>query len=159
MGLSTLGYNADRIAEIGEALFELSEEEMSAPRKEGAWSRKQILGHLCDSANVNQQRIIESVLSGSIVFTGYKHEEWVRLNGYQECEWEELVTLWCSMNMQLCAMIERIPAETLDALHDVHSYETTAFREISSDQPSTLGYLIEDYFAHLEYHLHQIQDI
>ena len=159
MGLSTLGYNTDRIAEIGEALFELSDGEMSVPRNEGAWSRKQILGHLCDSANVNHQRIIESQLSGSIVFAGYQHEEWVRLNGYQECEWEELVTLWCSMNMQLCAMVGRVPADVIDRMHDEHSYDRTAFRELDSGEASTLGYLIEDYFAHLEYHLHQIQDI
>lgn len=159
MSLSTLGYNADRIAEIGETLFELSESEMSTPRKEGAWSRKQILGHLCDSANVNHQRVIESVLNGSIVFSGYKHEDWVRLNGYQDQEWEEIVTLWCAVNMQFCTMIEEIDSATIEALHETHSYATTAFREVDSGEASTLGYLIEDYFAHLEYHLHQIQDI
>ncbi len=159
MALSTLGYSADRIAEIADQLFDLHDTQMSRPRVEGGiggWSRKEILGHLVDSANVNHQRVIESVLSGSIVFAGYAHKEWVKLNGYQDLDWEEIVTLWCSMNMQFCSMIERIPLEILDTVHAEHSYELTAFRELGSGEPSTLGYLIEDYFAHLKYHMDQI---
>ena len=57
--------------------------------------------------------------------------------------------------MHICAVVERIPADVLDKLHNEHSYARTAFRELPSDQASTLGYLIEDYFAHLQYHLDQ----
>jgi len=156
MPLSTLNYNADRIAQIADQLFDLHDTQMSNPRVDGGWSRKEILGHLIDSATVNHQRIIESQLAGSIVFAGYAHQEWVTLNAYQSTEWEELVTLWCAMNIQLCTMIEHIPIETLDKPHTQHSYQTTAFRELPSGEPSTLGYLIEDYFDHLQYHLNQI---
>ncbi len=156
MSACMLGYSADRIAEIADQLFDLQDSKMSKARVEGGWSRKEILGHLIDSASVNHQRIIESVLSGSIVFSGYAHRDWVRMNGYQDADWEELVTLWCAMNMQLCVMVEGLDSGVVDAVHSEHSYATTAFRELSSDEPSTLGYLIEDYFAHLEYHLAQI---
>ena len=159
MPLSTLGFNADRIAEIAEALFELEDKDMRVPRKEGAWSRKQVLGHLIDSASVNHQRIIEAQITGSLVFNGYKHEQWVDLQDYQNADWEELVTLWCSLNMHICEIVTKIPLDILDALHDTHSYDRTAYRELPADKPSTLGYLIEDYFAHMEYHLHQIQDV
>ncbi len=159
MPLSTLGFNADRIAEIAEALFELEDKDMRLPRKEGGWSRKQVLGHLIDSASVNHQRIIEAQITGSLVFNGYKHEQWVDLQDYQNADWEELVTLWCSLNMHICEIVTKIPIDILDALHDTHSYDRTAYRELPTDKPSTLGYLIEDYFAHLEYHLHQIQDV
>ncbi|MBO6739832.1 MAG: hypothetical protein JJ916_08245 [Phycisphaerales bacterium] len=156
MPVSTLGFDADRIAKISEDLFELQESYVAKPRKEGAWSRKQILGHLIDSASVNQQRIIEAQISGSIVFEGYAHEKWVELQGYQEQEWEELVTLWCALNMHICTIVEVIPSDVLDKPHSEHSYARTAFRELPADEPSTLGYLIEDYFAHLRYHLDQI---
>jgi len=162
MPLSTLGYTADRIAEIADQLFDLHDSQMSKPRVVdgvGGWSRKEILGHLVDSANINHQRVIESTLSGSIVFTGYAHQEWVTLNDYQNTDWEEIVTLWCAINMQFCTMIERIPPETLDKAHTEHSYQSTAFRELPADESSTLGYLIEDYFAHLKYHLHQVMDV
>ena len=156
MGLSTLGYSADRVAEIADQLFDLHETHMAKPRVDGGWSRKEILGHLVDSANVNHQRVIESVLSGSIVFTGYQHRQWVEINGYQDIEWEEIVTLWCAVTMQFCTMIEGIDAGVIDRVHDTHSYETTAFGELASGESSTLGYLIEDYFAHMKYHLGQI---
>ncbi len=156
MPVSMLGFSADRIAGISEDLFEMQESFVAKARKEGAWSRKQILGHLIDSASVNHQRIIEAQINDSIVFVGYKHEQWVELQGYQEQDWEELVTLWSALNMHICAVVERIPSNVLDKLHDEHSYARTAFRELPTDQASTLGYLIEDYFAHLQYHLDQI---
>ncbi len=156
MPVSTLGFDADRIAGISEDLFEMQESFVAKARKEGAWSRKQILGHLIDSASVNHQRIIEAQINDSIVFVGYKHEQWVDLQGYQEQDWEELVTLWSALNMHICAVVEHIPSNVLDKLHDEHSYARTAFRELPTDQASTLGYLIEDYFAHLQYHLDQI---
>jgi hypothetical protein len=157
--MSHTTYDADRIAEIAESLFELEDKDMAIPRKEDAWSRKQVLGHLIDSASVNHQRIIEAQITGSIVFEGYKHEQWVDLQNYQSADWEELITLWCSLNMHICEIITKIPLDILNALHDTHSYDRTAYREIPADKPSTLGYLIEDYFAHMEYHLHQIQDL
>jgi hypothetical protein len=157
--MSHTTYDADRIAEIAESLFELEDKDMAIPRKEGAWSRKQVLGHLIDSASVNHQRIIEAQITGSIVFEGYKHEQWVELQHYQSADWEELITLWCSLNMHICEIITKIPLDILDALHDTHSYDRTAYRELPADKPSTLGYLVEDYFAHMEYHLHQIQDL
>lgn len=156
MPLSTLGFDADRIAMIADELFELSDAQMSTHRKPDGWSRKEILGHLIDSASVNHQRFITSQINDSIVFEGYAHQEWVLLQGYQEMEWDEIVTLWCAFNMQICMIVERIPGEVIDKLHDVHSYERTAFCELPANQASTLGYLIEDYFAHLQYHLDQI---
>lgn len=151
-----LGYSADRIAEIADRLFDLDESFVGKARVEGGWSRKEILGHLCDSANVNQQRIIESVLGGSIVFEGYAHRDWVRMNGYQSSDWEELVTLWGACTMQLCVLVDGLDDAVFEREHSEHSYATTAFRELSADIPSTLGYLIEDFFAHLEYHMAQI---
>ena len=130
MPVSTLGFDADRIAGISEDLFEMQESFVAKPRKEGAWSRKQILGHLIDSASVNHQRIIEAQINDSIVFVRYKHEQWVDLQGYQEQDWEELVTLWSALNMHICAVVERIPADVLDKVYDEHSYAKTAFREL-----------------------------
>ncbi len=156
MPVMTLGFDADRIAELSEDLFELQESFVSKPRKEGAWSRKQILGHLIDSASVNHQRFIEAQVNDSIVFDGYAHREWVELQGYQEQDWEEMVTLWSALNMHICTVVERIPEEILSKQHTAHRFDQMAYRPVPKDQPSTLGYIIEDYFAHLKYHLDQI---
>ncbi len=149
-------FNADRIAAIADELFELPDTKMAQPRKQGGWSRKEILGHLIDSASVNHQRIIEAQITGSIVFDGYAHEDWVRLQGYRDMDWDELVTMWCAFNMQICSIIERITPQVVSKPHSEHSYDRTAFRELAADEPSTLGYLIEDYFAHMRYHLDQV---
>lgn len=156
MPVSTLGFSADRVAGIAEDLFELRESFVGKPRKEGAWSRKQILGHLIDSASVNHQRFIEAQINDSIVFNGYAHQQWVELQGYQEHDWEEMVTLWSALNMHICTIVERIPAAVLDKTHNEHRFDEMAYRPVPKDQPSTLGYIIEDYFAHLQYHLDQI---
>jgi len=156
MTSSTLGFDGDRVAAIADQLFEMNEAKMSKARKPGGWSRKEILGHLIDSASVNHQRFIDSQITGSIVFIGYAHQEWVSLQGYRDAAWEELVTLWCALNMHLCNIVELIPSRVLDEVHNDHSYEAMAFRELPNDEPSTLGYLVEDYFAHLQYHLDQI---
>ena len=156
MPLMTHGYDADRVAQVADELFELGDTQMSKVRKAGGWSRKQILGHLIDSSIVNHKRIIESQLTDSIYFKGYAHQQWVELQGYQQMDWEEIVTLWCALNMQLCTIVERIPSETIDKMHVDHSYHETAFNALAADEPSTLGYLIADYFAHLQYHLDQI---
>jgi DinB superfamily len=156
MALSTFGFDANRVAQIADRLFEFTDEQMGKPRKVDCWSRKEILGHLIDSASVNHQRIMESQISGSLVFEGYDHERWVELQGYQEMDWEEIVTTWCALNMQLCTIVDRIEPDVLGKQHEQHSYDRTAFRSLNADQPSTLGYLIEDYFAHLQYHLDQI---
>ena len=159
MPMSTLGFSADRVAGIAEDLFELQESFVAKPRKEVAWSRKQILGHLIDSASVNHQRFVEAQVNDSIVFEGYAHQEWVELQGYQEQDWEELVTLWSALNMHICTIVERIPAEVLDKAHDEHRFDQMAYRPVPKDEPSTLGYIIEDYFAHLRYHLDQILEL
>lgn len=156
MALSTMGFDADRIAEISEDLFELQESFVAKPLKEGAWSRKQILGHLIDSAQVNLQRFIEAQINDSIVFEGYAHQQWVELQGYQEQDWEEMVTLWSALNMHLCNVVERITDAVLEKPHTEHRFDAMAYRPVPSDKPSTLGYIIEDYFAHLRYHLDQI---
>jgi hypothetical protein len=156
MALSTLGFDADRIATLSEDLFELNDSFAAKPRKEGGWSRKQILGHLIDSAQVNLQRFLEAQINDSIVFDGYAHQKWVDLQGYQVQDWEELVTLWSALNMHICTIVERIPAEVLDKPHGEHRFDVMAYRPVPRDEPSTLGYIIEDYFAHLRYHLDQI---
>src|SRR5581483_11097823 len=65
------------------------------------WSRKQILGHLIDSAANNHQRFIRMQLTPDLRFPGYEQNDWVRLNHYAKRPWKELVTLWAAYNRHL----------------------------------------------------------
>lgn len=122
-----------------------SEADAMLARGEGKWVRKQILGHLIDSAFNNQQRFVRAQLAPSYVGPGYDQAAWVAVNGYRERPWRELVEVWSAANRQLAAVIERVPASKL---------ETPC--TIGDDPPVTLGYVMRDYLAHMRNHLRQI---
>ena len=112
-----------------------------APNK---WSKKEILGHLIDSAANNHQRFMRLQLQAEISLPGYDQDDWVRLNHYQQRTWNEIVTLWSAYNRHLAAVIESLDDSALG--HVWHS----------PDGDVTLEFIANDYVRHLEHHLTQI---
>ncbi len=123
-----------------------SDEDALRSRGEGKWVRKEILGHLIDSAFNNHQRFVRAQLVSEYTGPGYEQEAWVRVNGYRERPWSELVRLWVAANGQLAAVIERVPKAKL---------ETPC--TIGDDEPETLAFVMQDYVAHMKKHLAQIE--
>ena len=119
--------------------------EQVAPLLKGGWSRKQVLGHLIDSASNNHQRFVRAVLQSSLEFPGYQQDDNVRMEAPQEADWDVLVDLWAAYNRYLAHIIARVPQAKLD----------TPCR-IGSGHAVTLGFLIEDYLRHLIHHLEQL---
>jgi len=116
-------------------------------RAPGTWSRRQILGHLIDSAMNNLHRFIRAQQTDEFVFPGYEQQFWVDRNGYQDRTWVSLVQLWVHLNLHLAHVIVLIPAEKANAIC-----------LIGDGKPQTLGFIIEDYVRHLRHHLDQILD-
>jgi len=112
-----------------------------APNK---WSKKEILGHLIDSAANNHQRFMRLQLQTEISLPGYDQDDWVRLNGYQQRTWNEIVTLWSAYNRHLASVIESLDDSALG--HVWHS----------PDGDVTLEFIASDYVRHLKHHLAQI---
>jgi hypothetical protein len=108
------------------------------------WSKKEILGHLIDSAANNHQRFIRLQLAPEIRLPGYEQDNWVRLNGYQQRPWTEIITLWSAYNRQLATVIESLDDAAL--AHVWHS----------PDGDVTLEFIATDYVRHLKHHLGQI---
>src|SRR5882672_12120249 len=79
-------------------LLGFTEAEVQARRFSGKWSRKEVLGHLIDSASNNHQRFVRAQLQGELVFPGYQQDRWNQLQQYQSERWENLVRLWASYN-------------------------------------------------------------
>lgn len=129
----------------GESLLSLSDREASLKSAPDAWSKKEILGHLLDSAANNHHRFVRAQQVETLAFPHYEQEHWVSSQGYGERPWAELVDLWRLYNRHLAHVISRIPEE-----------RRSAVCVIGPDQPVTLGYLIEDYVVHLRHHLQEI---
>jgi hypothetical protein len=109
------------------------------------WSRKEELGHLIDSASNNHLRFVRAALEQQYRGPGYDQDACVRLHGYQDLPWGDILALWRSYNLLLAELIARIPPNKL-----------TTKCTVGEGAPVTLGYLIEDYVLHLRHHVDHI---
>jgi hypothetical protein len=128
----------------------------SAPRAPGKWSRKEIVGHLIDSAANNHARFVRAQASDDLVFPGYDQEAWVRVQRYNDRPWTDLVALWREYNLHLASLMASADPQVVDRPRARHSLDAIAFVPMAQDKPATLAYLMRDYVAHLEHHLRQI---
>jgi len=133
---------------IGEAeprLRKTNSAETMKPVLAGGWSRKQVIGHLIDSASNNHQRFVRAALQESLDFPGYEQDGCVRVQAPQEADWELLVSLWAAYNRYLAHVIAHLPESKLG----------TPCR-IGTGEEVTLDFLAKDYLRHLVHHLRQI---
>jgi hypothetical protein len=111
----------------------------------GKWSPKEVLGHLVDSALNNLHRFVRAQLADSLEFPGYEQEQWVRLQGWADADWGEVVALWQALNRQAARVVATIPAPKMQ----------TPCR-IGGAEPVTLEAVIRGYVTHAEHHLGQV---
>ncbi len=144
------------VDESASRLLALSDAEASTPRAAGKWSPKDIVGHLIDSAVVNQQRFVRAQLHDDLVFDGYDQDAWVRVQRYAEQRWPELVDAWRLVNRRVAATMRAATDAAMDRVRARHTLDTIAFAPPAHPHEVTLAYLMRDYVAHLEHHLRQI---
>jgi hypothetical protein len=114
-----------------------------APRP-GAWSPKQELGHLIDSAANNHMRFAVASIEGAYDGAGYTQDHWVDAHGYQDLPWTEIVELWYRYNLLLAHLVERIAEERMQSRCAVGSSAVT------------LRFLIVDYVRHMQHHVDHV---
>jgi hypothetical protein len=134
------------LAAIRDSLLAVPVGLADTPWRAGGWTRKQIVGHLCDSAANNRQRFVRAATEGAYSGPGYAQDEWVAAHGYAEVKWDTLLRWWQVEHEILLAAVERVPAGRLEAMCAV-----------GDNPPVTLRFLIEDYIRHQKHHLEQIQ--
>ncbi len=140
-------------------LMEMPDDASARRAAPGAWSAREIIGHLIDSAQNNQGRFVRAQLGDALIFPGYAQEEWVRLQGYAEREWGELLVLWAGCNRHLAELMERTPQEVAARARREHNLHEIAWCPVPAGTPTTLGYFMADYVGHLEHHLRQIRAV
>ena len=129
---------------VPDQIRSLSSIDLSERRFEGTWSKKEILGHLCDSAFVNLQRLVRGQVEiAPQIF--YDQNRWVNVQKYENYDVEDLIRLWHSLNKHF--------------YHIAYSMDENALNSVCLDKDGnklTLQFLIDDYVSHLQHHLAQI---
>ena len=129
-----------------EKLLAISEEDAMKPPLRMKWSRKEILGHLIDSASNNHNRFVRAQFQKEMTFPCYAQEQWVAAQGNDKRPWTELIELWRLYNRHLVHIMRRVPPSAFDNVCVV-----------SEDEPTRLADHLVDYVDHLEHHLGQIR--
>ena len=139
--VSDLGFAVDALFTIN--LRSVNWETKPGPDK---WSKKEIIGHLIDSAQINLQRFIRCTYEEKLKLA-YEQVEWVVANHYQEAGIDDLLSLWELLNLQIIRVLQNYPPNRLQAECD-SSKGTVGLH--------TVEWLAQDYVVHLKHHLNQI---
>ena len=117
---------------------------------ESSWCIKEVIGHLIDSASNNHQRMVRLQIKDRLVFPDYQHdnEKWVKLQGYAQRPWTELITLWSRFNRHIAHLIRSVDG---GCLHHVWIQDSKSHISLSD--------LMCDYLRHLKVHLDQIDEL
>ena len=130
------------VAHVHAQLQGMRDDETETPLNPGGWSRKQVLGHLIDSAANNHQRFVRLTLYPTVELPGYEQARWVEAQAYNARPWSELLWLWTAYNEHLAHLMATVPEAALGNTCSIGGAE-----------PVTLEFLMRDYVRHLEHHI------
>ena len=139
---------ATRLTEIvqssSEKFRKMTKEDLEFRKAPGKWSKKEILGHIIDSAANNHQRFVRAQFANTTPIS-YDGDVWVKVQDYNNSSITVLIELWVNYNLHLAHIIGKIPVDKYNVLFNADAKE-----------PVTLEWLVKDYVKHLEHHLAQI---
>ena len=126
-------------------IADISESELSSKPLPTKWSKKEILGHLIDSAENNLRRFICGQYETPPPKIKYEQEFWVYTNQYQHTPSKDVIENWRLINLKICRVLQKMPTE---------NYSKTC--DFGDGKFLTLEWLAIDYVKHLKHHLNQI---
>lgn len=124
-----------------------SEDEFAAKPNPAKWSKKEVLGHLIDSAQNNLRRFIVGQYEGTPPKITYEQDFWVAANGYQKLPKGDVIQLWKLTNYSIANVWKNM---------DAKNYSKQADTGKASQQLHTLEWLAADYNKHMKHHINQI---
>ncbi len=133
------------VLNIAGRLRQIDEAAASAKPQSNKWSKKEILGHLIDSAANNHQRFIRLQAAARLDLPGYDQDLWVAAGRYQDRAWNDVIDLWEMYNRHLAAVIRNVDPK---ALRNV--WRAPDGKDVD------LEFIIRDYVVHMRHHLDQI---
>jgi len=134
------------VTEYTTRFSELQEEEWAAKPNPAKWSKKEVLGHLIDSALNNHRRFLvtQYVQNQNVV---YDQDRWVALQDYQNADTRALIQLWRLLNLQIARILETMPETVWNNQCDTGK---------NGSEIHNLEWLASDYIPHMRHHLGQI---
>ena len=143
---NTISELSQIISDFSAKLDTIPEELFSAKPKPEKWSKKEVLGHLIDSANNNLRRFIcgQYEVNPKII---YQQDFWVKSNNYQNVPRKNVIQLWKLFNEQICEVLQTMSVENTHLTCDTGK---------DSVQLYSIRWLADDYVKHLKHHLNQI---
>jgi GNAT superfamily N-acetyltransferase len=140
--LERLRFAVRTLPDVLARFTEAESEQRPSPER---WSRKEVLGHLIDSASNNHQRFVRGQIASGQDFPGYEQEQWVRIQDYQAARWTDLIDLWRAYNTHLLHVAGRMSEAG-----------RAAKCQVGGGAEVTLAGLFVDYVDHLEHHLRKM---
>lgn len=146
---SELACELERLVDAAEVALDRQPAELTAqrPRPE-SWSKREILGHLIDSAANNHQRFVRAQHVDELHFPGYEQEAWVACQHYAERDWHQLIALWVAYNRHLVHVLRVMPHVALDTPCRVDGQATPRVIPLRT--------VVEEYLTHMRHHLDQL---
>ncbi len=126
-------------------LQRISPEKFNLKESPGKWSRKEILGHLVDSAQNNIRRFVVAQYEQVPKIT-YNQDKWVAISAYEHYNDEDLINLWKLLNKHICHIL-------------INTSPEMAQSESQTEALHSIEWLAKDYNKHLLHHLHQVLDL
>jgi hypothetical protein len=126
-------------------LVDLGDDAVACKPAPNRWSKKEVLGHLIDSAANNHQRFVRAQATPRLEIPTYEGDFWVAAQSYATEPWPDLVNLWLLFNRHLLHVLKAMPP-------DVLSHELV----IGGRPAVTLETLAADYLRHVDHHLAQL---
>ena len=127
------------------ALHAMLKEKMAYKPSPDKWSKKEIIGHMIDSAQNNIRRFIVAQYDENPHIV-YKQDNWVALSNYQNYDVTDLVNLWYLINKHVVIILKNMQPDMLQ-------------RKCLTENDHTIEWLAQDYIRHLRHHLHQVLEI
>ena len=126
-------------------LNSITEDEFSLKPLPSKWSKKELVGHLVDSAQSNLRRFVVAQYEESPAIN-YNQDKWVAINNYQHEDVKDIIQLWYFLNKQIIFILKNISPDMSQ-------------RICISNASNTIEWLAQDYIKHLTHHLHQVLNL
>ena len=140
--IERLRYAVRTLPGVLASFSEAESEQRPAPER---WTRKEVVGHLIDSASNNHQRFVRGQVASGQDFPGYEQERWVCIQSYQSAPWSDLIDLRRAYNTHLLHVAGCMSEEG-----------RRATCRVGGGEEVTLAGLLVDYVDHLEHHLRKM---